>query len=975
MPPFEKKSSGSGEIHSVFRIKPYFFLHVLNQNTNVTDVICGPRTFICQDHERVVLEPTPMISIGPAEYCIVENPVAVDPATGAIRRDPATGQILLQLSETEVRLAQPPFPLYPGEKAGELCKLKSIDALSSFRIRATRQFDMEVTVPFGQPKALAAAQAFDPGLTRLLKALPAEELAAAKAAGVPRTFTITRHISDEWMQAGPSTFIPSPNYVMASVVSAHILRKDSAIRLLATANCVSQHDGADRVAGEEWHVPIPGPYVPGVCEQVIGVDTAHILSEGQALLLSAKHTFVDAYGKRRRNAEEWLITYQDAESHLLDVHEQLVKYVNITTLSSRQYCVILDPVCPTTGKNMLGQRKLLRGEQSFFLKPGESLEKGIQSVYVLSSDQGLVLRALEEFTDTSVRPGAAAGAGPVTYMPGDRWMIFGPCEYVPPTSVEVVCQRETIPLSENEGIYVRDNRTGQVRLVHSQSYMLREEEIFFNKELPAEIEALISMDPVSERFSSSNANSLTRQASSRRSKHAAVKFGIPHNAAVQIYDYRARVARVEIGPDLVMLQPDEMFTLLSLSGGRPKRPNAIKSICLLLGPDFCTDIITVETSDHARLQLQLAYNWHFRVPPTPGPGEDRTAFNEEMRKLFSVPDFIGEMCHAIASRIRGTVASVPFDEFHRHSARIIRSSVFGETANATAMAAAAAAASPSTGMEPTMVPTIGGTTATCQEFVLFSNNLVVTSVDIQSVEPVDQRTRDALQKSVQLAIEITTSSQEATAKHEAERLEQEARGRLDRQRILDDAQVEKARQELLQLQSESAAVESQGFAVAEATARAEAAAIEARAAVEQARLRAEAQAIEARSELDRLSAARAAEIDFLQKQLELEVQKSRLLADIEAAKFSNMVGSIGQATLVEMARAGPDAQVRLLQSLGIRSTLITDGKSPINLFQTAQGLVAPPPSAGGLLADVTAGAVPVSGAGQAAPSVAAPASN
>ena len=50
------------------------------------------------------------------------------------------------------------------------------------------------------------------------------------------------------------------------------------------------------------------------------------------------------------------------------------------------------------------------------------------------------------------------------------------------------------------------------------------------------------------------------------------------------------------------------------------------------------------------------------------------------------------------------------------------------------------------------------------EFRFPANNLVITSIDIQSVEPVDQRTRDALQKSVQLAIEITTNSQEATAR-------------------------------------------------------------------------------------------------------------------------------------------------------------------------------------------------------------------
>jgi len=51
-----------------------------------------------------------------------------------------------------------------------------------------------------------------------------------------------------------------------------------------------------------------------------------------------------------------------------------------------------------------------------------------------------------------------------------------------------------------------------------------------------------------------------------------------------------------------------------------------------------------------------------------------------------------------------------------------------------------------------------------EKFMFPQNNLVVTSIDIQSVEPVDQRTRDSLQKSVQLAIEITTNSQEAAAR-------------------------------------------------------------------------------------------------------------------------------------------------------------------------------------------------------------------
>lgn len=390
--------------------------------------------------------------------------------------------------------------------------------------------------------------------------------------------------------------------------------------------------------------------------------------------------------------------------------------------------------------------------------------------------------------------------------------------------------------------------------------------------------------------------------SRKRDKFSVVSYRVPHNAAVQIYDYKQKKSRVEFGPDLVMLQPDEMFTLLSLSGGKPKRPNVIRAICLLLGPDFCTDIITIETADHARLSLQLSYNWHFKV--------DRES-EEDRRRIFSVPDFIGDACKAVASRIRGAVASVAFDDFHKNSARIIRASVFGYDENGKVRG----------------------------EFTFPANLFAITSIDIQSVEPVDQRTRDSLQKSVQLAIEITTNSQEAAAKHEAERIEQEAKGRLERQKIEDEAQAEKARRNLLELQAQSAAVESTGQAKAEATARAEAAAIEGGAAVKQAELRAQAARIEAESELERLTNARRAELDFIRSQNELELVRSKEAAEIQLQTFKESVAAVGRETIVAMAQAGPEMQVKLLQSLGIRSTLITDGKQPINLFQTAQGLI------------------------------------
>ena len=88
----------------------------------------------------------------------------------------------------------------------------------------------------------------------------------------------------------------------------------------------------------------------------------------------------------------------------------------------------------------------------------------------------------------------------------------------------------------------------------------------------------------------------------------------------QVYDYRQKASRVVWGPGLVMLGPDEQFTILHLSGGKPKQQNQIHALSLSLGPDFMTDIVVVETSDHARLQIQLSYNWKFDAAKcTPSP--------------------------------------------------------------------------------------------------------------------------------------------------------------------------------------------------------------------------------------------------------------------------------------------------------------------------------------------------------------------
>merc|ERR1712125_128259 len=291
---------------------------------------------------------------------------------------------------------------------------------------------------------------------------------------------------------------------------------------------------------------------------------------------------------------------------------------------------------------------------------------------------------------------------------------------------------------------------------------------------------------------------------------------------------------------------------------------------------------------------------------------------ESAIKIFSVPDFVGDACKSIASRVRGAVASTSFDDFHKRSADCIRSAVFGVDAD--------------------------GNTKPSLKFG--ANNLVITGIDIQSVEPIDQRTRDSLQKSVQLAIEITTKSQEATARHDAQRKEQEARGKLERQKINDESEAEEARKSLLTLQAQSAAVESTGQATAEAKARSEAAQIEGQSAVTLASLKAESSNIVTENDLSSASALQQAEIEYQQKMDDLEISRASGLSKIESTKFKSIIASIGRETIAAIAQAGPEMQAKLLEGLGIKSLLITDGNSPINLFNTANGLVTNPSSMG-----------------------------
>lgn len=299
-----------------------------------------------------------------------------------------------------------PFPLYPGElQVGPVTKLVMVPADTALVILATRNFDDHVA-------------------------------------------------GDRWMFNGPATYIPRVEEEVESTVHAIVIKKNQALKFRAEKKCTDAL-GIEREAGEEWLVRTPGAHLPQIDEVLVERQQAHTLTVNKALHLQALHTFTDVYNIKRRAGEEWLITAETADTHVQDVHEAIVGTVDAITLTNRQYCVIVDPVIDGVQKR--GTRALRKGETSFFLEPGEVLENGkINDIYVLGEDEAVLLQAIEPFVDIQIDNGKAdiSTAPSIRREAGERWMVHGPREYIPPIQVEVLEIRKAIPLDTNEGAII-----------------------------------------------------------------------------------------------------------------------------------------------------------------------------------------------------------------------------------------------------------------------------------------------------------------------------------------------------------------------------------------------------------------------------------------------------------------------------------------------------------------------------------------
>lgn len=693
---------------NILHLQPFFYAHIKDKIENIVFTVVGPTTYVLKSYEEIVIKETEMIKLKPNTFIRIKNPVCKKNGVvvNEILNDKPSKLAKVRFGDEEVRAFNQysmPFPLYPGEEIVDAIKEAIIlTDTQALRLVATRNF-------------------MDP------------------------YFKVAREVGNEWILPGPLVYIDLIEADVCEQIDAKIIKHNLALRVKAKKD-FKDRNGVDRISGEEWIIRKPGLYIPSAAEEIVKTEIPYLLSDTKAIILEATSNFVDIYGIQRNVGQKWTLTNETTGLHIPDVYEKVLQIIDKIILNKWQYCRIMNPY--RDGAHFYGAIEIRKGVCSFFLQPDEVLVNNkIEDVEILSKDEALLVMCKETFTDED----------DVKRTSGERWLIKGPRSYIPSVEIDIIDRRSRIYLSEFEGIYVRDIHSGDVKLVTNTSYLLEAHEELWNKQVPREVELLLQGNGA---YHIDNPPQLLKTIKNGQ----CISFTVPHNAVTQIFDFKLKKSKIVFGPELVMLQPHEHFTVLDLSGNNPKEEKKIKSLILRLGPDYISDTVEVETSDHAKLLLKLTYSWQFNY--------DKNN-QEDVERIFLVKDFVGDCCKSIASRIRGIVSSCSFDSFHKKSSSIVQLGVFGKDSQGNLK----------------------------KPLYFKANNLCITNVDIQSQDPTDSKTREILDESMKLSMGTNIQIQEAEARHREDRGNQEAKGKVERKEIEDATLLEDKKLVLLELEA------------------------------------------------------------------------------------------------------------------------------------------------------------------------------
>jgi hypothetical protein len=331
-------------------------------------------------------------------------------------------------------------------------------------------------------------------------------------------------------------------------------------------------------------------------------------------------------------------------------------------LGPKEFCILFD--ADGNPRIVRGPARVFPGPHDTFLQRGS--RRRIYDAYELAEHQALWLRIITPISKARLAAQLPPGfpLDREEYDAGHELIVRGqPSVFFPFIEAEVINPQTREPhvgndhdtviitaigIDQKSGIYVRDLRTGMVKMVRGEtSYLVdpRFEE-FVQRRVPREQWNLWIAH--AEPHKAAKDEFVTTP--------WAVSITVPNNEACLITSRHGR--RVEIGPKVVLLEFEEQLLPFKLSKGPSKDGHSTVTTCFLrIKGARVADTFEIESSDFVRLRVKLGFSGHFE-----GAGEN----------WFHVDDPVKLLADTARARLREAARGLPFAKLVRELSEVVR---------------------------------------------------------------------------------------------------------------------------------------------------------------------------------------------------------------------------------------------------------------------------------------------------------------
>ncbi|MFO0738360.1 MAG: hypothetical protein U0270_20875 [Labilithrix sp.] len=347
-------------------------------------------------------------------------------------------------------------------------------------------------------------------------------------------------------------------------------------------------------------------------------------------------------------------------------------------LGPKEFCILFD--ADGNPRIVRGPARVFPGPHDTFLQRGS--RRRVYDAYELSEQQALWLRVITPISRerllAHLPPGIALDRE--HYEAGSELIVRGqPSVFFPFIEAEVInpSTREphvgndhdsviinAIGIDQKKGAYVRDLRTGMVKMIPGEtSYLLdpRFEEHVQRRMARESWNLWVAHAEPHKAMTVKAPGERAGDEPDSFSTPWAVSVIVPNNEACLVVSRHGR--RVETGPKSILLEYEESLLPLHLSKGPQKDGHHTTTTCFLqIQGARVADMFDVESSDFVKLRLKLGFTGHFEGSP---------------ESWFQVDDPVKLLAHSVRAKLRKAAREHSFAHLVRSAGALVQSTLFG----------------------------------------------------------------------------------------------------------------------------------------------------------------------------------------------------------------------------------------------------------------------------------------------------------